>query len=81
MTSFFQYTDQLQLGDPWDLSVVFALQYVGLVLDFFLPLIANGVMLYAWIKYRKYRHDRILLVTLLFFELTILTRFLQNIFN
>ncbi len=61
--------------------MVRALTIVGQVFGFFLPLIANGVMLYALIKYRKFRHDRILLFTLLLFGLHALMRFLINILN
>ena len=49
--------------------------------DFIYPIIANVYLIWAWVNYRQCKHDRIVLITLLLFEVMIVTRFFQNILN
>lgn len=81
--STMHYTDQLHptIGEPWDLTVIYILQDLGLVADVIYPILANVYFFWAWKKYKKFKHDRILIITLMLFEAMIITRFIQNIFN
>ena len=49
--------------------------------DVVYPIIANVYLIWAWMRYRQFKHDRIVLITLGLFEVMIVTRFLQNILN
>lgn len=49
--------------------------------DVIYPIVANTYLIWAWVKYWQCKHDRILLITLILFEVMIVTRFLQNILN
>ena len=49
--------------------------------DVVYPIIANVYLIWAWMRYRQFKHDRIVLITLVLFEVMIVTRLLQNILN